>query len=230
MGFFERIGLGGLVRAFQGKHDTELEPVLEGPNAVIWPEQEASITEHARFLLESKDYIANHPVPEDERGPAQYSHSKKSIADRDSTHEYDLTKPAITNCCYEHFEREFISVGWALFIEEAEILDDERGLNPAFNGLTFARSFEQLMQRYDIEARNENTFKLGHYYPANHRYIETIIQPEGKDRAHDMVEFYTRTDITNPKHFLDALDQYMRALGHPVNDQNGSELSDDLSV
>lgn len=189
-------------------------PILEGPEAVVWPGTDASLEQHVKFIIDAKKYISEHDVPEDRKDfNNQYSHAGKS-----PIYPEDRSRPALTNCCYEHFGRKVVSFGFPLFIEQAPLFKDD-GLNHAFSGSILWESFSELMNRYDVNPKNDS-LKAGYYLPTNHYYMESKASEEKALGAEEIIEFATRTDITDPNDFISALDQRMAAIGYaPVTNK-----------
>lgn len=172
--------------------------VLTAPEKIVYPGDKASLQDHVRFLLEAKRYIADHDVPEDRRDSLnQYSHAGKPLIGDDPS------KPATTNCSYEFYGRKLVSLGFPLFVEHAPLIKDNQ-LNPAFNGPTYWDSFERLLKHHLGDLGDGDT-KFGFYAPINHAYIEKPVPEPVFERAQPIIEFFTRTDIEDPRLFLSEL-------------------------
>ena len=174
---------------------------FSSPQDVVHPNQDAPIEDHARFLLQARHYIRNHPVPDDRKsGLNQYSHAAKPHIDDDPS------IPAITDCSYEFFGQKRISIGFPLFIEQARWVTEDNRYNPAFNSGTLWDSFEKLLKSRIGDLGDGDT-KYGYYLPTNHYYIEKPVPQDVFDKAGKIIEFYTRTKIEDPREFLKELDK-----------------------
>lgn len=185
------------------------DETLTPPERIIAPRQEAPLIDHVAFLLKSKDYVATHPVPEEFKTFInQYSHAGEPLIGDDPT------RPAITDCSYEHFGRLRMSIGMPLFIEQAPLVKDNK-INYCFNAMSLWSSFGQVLERYTGKWDRDST-KYGYYLPTNHYYMEEIVPPEIFSTARKVIDFYTRTDIRDPAEFIKKLDEKMKP-GSPQN-------------
>jgi len=174
------------------------------PEDVVYPGPAATLQDYVRFLLEAKEFVAGYPVPENRRNSNnQYSHARKPLIGDDPV------RPAITNCSYEFFGRKLISIGYPLFVPDAPMIKND-DINPAFNNGTLWDSFEKVLHHYAGDLGSGET-KYGYQRATHHAYIERPVPEETFDHAQKLIEFYTRTPITDPKQFIDALDKIMRS-------------------
>lgn len=208
------MGLGDFTRKWLGKTFGNADkgapdnspPALvipKTPDDMIAPFRSEALIDHVRFLLQAKAYVANHAVPPDRQGQLnQYSHAGRPLIDE------DRSRPAMTNCSYEFYGRKFISIGMPLFIKQASWIKDN-DINPAFHSGHLWDSMERLIKHHAGELGHGES-KYGYYLPTNHYYIEKPVPPDVFDKAQSIIDFYTRTDITEPQRFLDELTQHMR--------------------
>ena len=215
--------LGGILRApFERSSSVQDQPSLEGPEAVIWPGQDADVSRHVAFLIDAKDYITNHEVPEEFQGRNnQYSH-----AGRPAVYPDDLSRPAITNGCYVFFEKDLASIGFPLFIKEAVLFKDGE-VNPAFCAPTLWESLTAVMGRYGVapDKDKDGDTKFGYHSPLNHRYVEVpMYSKERLAGASEVIEFYSRTEARSIEDFLSELDQKMAEKGYGVISERAQTL------
>lgn len=181
-------------------------PDLSAPEKIVPPGENAPLLDHVDFLIRAKDYIENHPVPENRIGMLnQYRHNPDSPPVGN-----DLSKPAITNCSYNFFGRTMISIGFPLFIEQAPLIKNNT-INPAFNNAMLWESFRHVFEA-TVGKMGDGDTKYGYFLPMNHSYVEHPVSddiltadPAFYERSQKFIEFYIRSDIHNPSVFLNAL-------------------------
>jgi hypothetical protein len=138
-------------------------------NDVSWPGSDAPLHDHVQYLINSRDYIAAHPIPEG-TNYFQYKHNPDGRDVRDGK------TPAITDCCYDHFSVKYLSVGFPLFVKSDDnfFKSDGGGLR---DDIKFSRPFFQdslhrlLNHVIGEESLNDGTAKVG-YQNGTHWYIE----------------------------------------------------------
>lgn len=173
------------------------------PEDVVYPGGNAPLQDHIRFLLQAKEFVGGYPVPPERRNELnQYSHAGKALIGDDPT------KPAITNCSYEFYGRKLISIGYPLFVPDAPMVKNN-ALHHAFNNGTLWDSFERVLKHYLGDLGKGET-KYGYSLPTHHAYIEKPVTDELFAKAQSVIEFYTRTDLTDPGQFIASLDKIMQ--------------------
>lgn len=208
--FLRKLLMAGFGAASSPQQDAQPQRNFPTPESVVFPGTDAPLEAHVQFLLDARHYVRNHPVPKDHIDSInQYSHSKGQTIGN------DVTKPAITNCSYEHYGHRLISLGFPLFIREAPLLNEGQ-LNPAFNAATFWESFERVAKHY-VGNLGDGDSKFGYYEPINHRYIEKPVSQEIFDKSQAIIELYTRTDIDDSKAFIAALDKEFLPAPRPLS-------------
>ncbi len=171
---------------------------------------------HVDYLLQFKEYVSSYPIPQERRTARnQYSHAN------DPPIGGDITKPAITNCCYFSMGRPFISWGFPRFTG---------GENPFATFHPFTTSMEELMHRYGIRGsdiridrqtgQNElHAFTYKHAkapFNPDHFYTETTVLPRDFEAGKALICFFVSTKVKNAQEFLNQLDKHMAGIGYPA--------------
>lgn len=180
-----------------------------GPTSVWYPGHEASNEAHAKFLIECRNYVRDHPVPEgQENSMNQYSHAGRPPIGGDHT------KPAITNCCYEFFNRDYVSIGVPLFIHSTSPfeMDETHAFSAGFNANTLWEGMNDLFDRYGLDIDGDTKYAPYHF----HFYIESTVSNADVAKAgYELIEYYTLSTTDDPKEFLAGLDEIMTEHGFP---------------
>lgn len=212
--------LSNAMQTLSGQTPAQQPPAFLSAQDVTAPPPNASLLDDVDFLLRAKRYIAQHPIPEDRTDTLnQYSHARKPLIGD------DRTRPALTNCSYEHFGRKLISIGWPLFIEQAPLVNPAtNNYNAAFHGGTMWGSFIRLVSHYagPVDHGGE---KYGYSLPTHHYYVEKPVPEDVFNRAQSVIDFYTRTDITDPQEFINTLATLMNKQSASLNPSGGPPVS-----
>lgn len=163
-------------------------------------------TDALQFLVEARDYIANHDVPEG-RNFRQTPHT-------DAPTVGDITKPAMLDASYQYGRRNLVSLAFPDFIEmesSAAKIDADghlrtgNGLSAMNLGDSMARVLKENRVKFDA-----GEMKIGHDRMNRVSYIEFDVDPADYEKGKDIF----RTISTNPHLGPDDLSRKIEEVRH----------------
>lgn len=163
-------------------------------------------TDALQFLVEARDYIANHDVPEG-RNFRQTPHT-------DAPTVGDITKPAMLDASYQYGRRNLVSLAFPDFIEiesSAAKIDADghlrtgNGLSAMNLGDSMARVLKENGVKFDA-----GEMKIGHDRMNRVSYIEFDVDPADYEKGKDIF----RTISTNPHLGPDDLSRKIEEVRH----------------